>query len=203
MRASENMGPMLGPADRDRLLAHLGVVAPAAPDLAGLTMLQRAWLERIPFEALAAQLGEYAPLATDRLLDRFIAGRRGGYCFEVNGVFALLLESLGYAVERREAVVGPPGAHRTDPPNHLALVVATPDGPFIAEVGFGDGPLEPLPLAAGLTTFPHETFAVAREGGGWWGGRGPPPAAIGYRFADRTVGIDAFAPHHERMATSP
>src|SRR3954470_14374504 len=128
MAAFENMGPVLDPVARDRLLAHRGVTAPPTPDRAGLALLQRAWLERIPFEALAAQLGEYEPLDSDRLIERFVGGCRGGYCFEVNGVCALLLESLGFVVERREAVVGERGEHSRDPINHLALVVHLPEG---------------------------------------------------------------------------
>src|SRR4051812_17423151 len=186
MEAFESMHAVLDPATRDRLLSHLGVTAPPAADRAALALLQHAWLARIPFEALAAQLGEYEPLDRARLVDRFVEGRRGGYCFEVNGVFALLLESLGFAVDRHEAVVGARDLYTTGaPPDHLALVAHTPEGPYIAEVGFGDGPAEPLALAEHATVFAHETFGVAREGEGWWVGQGD-PATIGYRFGDRT-----------------
>jgi N-hydroxyarylamine O-acetyltransferase len=157
----------------------------------------------VPFESLAVQLGEYAPLDPGALVERFVVGHRGGYCFEVNGVFALLLEALGFAVERHEAVVGSPDAYaRGEPTNHLALVVRLPEGPFIAEVGFGQGPLEPLPLADGVTTLGPFSFEVARDGDGWWVGmlgQSPP----GFRFTDEVVGLEAFAPHHERLATSP
>src|SRR4051794_9896643 len=189
---------MLVPASRDRLLAHLGIEAPPAADLSGLKALQRAWLARIPFEALAALLGEHEPLDAERLIDRFVNGRRGGYCFEVNGVFALLLETLGFTVERREAVVGDDG--RTD---HLALVVHAPEGPHLAEVGFGDGPIAPLPLREGETTLGPYTFALERREQGWYlampAGSHPP----GFRFGDATVSWDAFAPHHERLSTTP
>ena len=189
---------MLSAPGRDRLLAHLGLAAPPSADLAGLAALQRAWLARIPFEAFAAVLGEYEPLDAERLVDRFVGACRGGYCFEVNGVFALLLESLGFTVERREAVVGDDGL--TD---HLALVVGVPEGPHLAEVGFGDGPIAPLPLREGATTLGTRTFTLARDGDGWRLTMPPGNHPAGFRFGDATVTWDAFAPHHERLATSP
>ena len=195
---------MFDDATRDRLLAHIGLDRPPPADLAGLAAVQRAWLDVVPFEALHAQLGEYAPIDPARLVDRIVAGGRGGYCFEVNTVLAMLLESLGFAVTRHEAIVGARDAFANGvPTNHLALVVATPEGPHIAEVGLGEGPVEPLPLAEGTYTRGAFPFEVAREGDGWWVGLVGNPSTPGFRFADTAVGLEAFAPHHERLATSP
>lgn len=190
---------------RDRLLHRIGLDAAPAADAAGLRALQRAYVSQVPFEDLAVQLGESAPLDPDALVERVSAGGRGGYCFEVNTVLAVLLEALGFEVERRQAIVGPRDAHAAgEPTNHLALVVHTRDGEsFIAEGGWGEGPLEPLPLAAGTTTVGAFDFGVERDGDGWWVAQHEHGSTPGYRFADAPATLADFQPHHERLSTSP
>ena len=98
---------MLDSADRDRLLNHIGLDAAPAADLDGLRKVHRAYVAHVPFENLAVQLGESRPIDPAALVERIVSGGRGGYCFEANTVLLELLESLGFEVERREAIVGP------------------------------------------------------------------------------------------------
>lgn len=75
--------------------------------------------------------------------------RRGGFCYELNGAFALLLEALGYRVARLGARVF--GGGRLGPPfDHLALLVHPADGsgPWLADVGFGSNSVYPLLFSA-------------------------------------------------------
>lgn len=190
---------------RDRLLRRIGLDAAPSANAAGLRAVHRAYVSHVPFEDLAVQLGESAPLDPDALVERVLTGGRGGYCFEVNTVFALLLESLGFEVERRQAIVGPRDAHASgEPTNHLALVVTTPDGErFIAEGGWGEGPLEPLPLAEGSVTVGAFTFGVERDGDGWWVAQHEHGSSPGFRFADAPATLADFQPHHERTSTAP
>jgi N-hydroxyarylamine O-acetyltransferase len=190
---------------QDRLLHRIGLDAPPAADTAGLRALQRAFVSHVPFEDIAVQLGESAPLDPDALVQRMLTGGRGGYCFEVNTVFALLLESLGFAVERRQAIVGPRGAFAAgERTNHLALVVRTAaDEAFIAEGGWGEGPLEPLPLAEGPVTVGAFTFVVDREGDGWWIAQHEHGASPGFRFADAPSTLADFEPFHRYQSTAP
>ncbi len=198
------MSAPLDPATRDRLLRRIGLTEPPDPDADGLRLAVRAFVESVPFEDLAVQLGESRPLDPPALIERVVAGRRGGYCFEVNTVLLTLLESLGFEVERREAIVGERSAFADGKPtNHLALVVHTPDGPFIAEAGWGEGPVEPLPVAAGRHVAGAFEFTLERDGDGWWLGQHEYGSSPGYRFGDRPATLDDFAPHHERLSTSP
>jgi N-hydroxyarylamine O-acetyltransferase len=192
-------------AIRDHLLQRIGLDAAPSADSAGLRAVHRAYVSHVPFEDLAVQLGESAPLDPDALVDRVLTGGRGGYCFEVNTVFALLLESLGFEVERREAIVGPRDAHASgEPTNHLALVVRTPAGEsFIAEGGWGEGPLEPLPLAEGVVTLGPFSFGIERDGDGWWVEQHEHGSSPGFRFADAPATLADFQPHHERTSTAP
>lgn len=172
--------------------------------MAGLRTVHRAFVAHVPFEDLAVQLGESEPLDPRKLVERVLHGGRGGYCFEVNTVFLTLLESLGFAVERRQAIVGPRGARAAgEPTNHLALVVRTPnDERFVAEGGFGEGPVDPLPLAAGAVKAGAFTFRLERDGDGWWLAQHEHGSAPGFHFDDAPASLADFQPHHERLSTS-
>jgi N-hydroxyarylamine O-acetyltransferase len=136
--------------DRGTVLAYLnraGVTAPAAGDAAGLRTLHRAHQLTVPFENLSIHLGEAISLAERDLTGKIVHRRRGGFCYELNGAFALLLEALGTQVSRvaarvyAEAGLGPPF-------DHLALIVRPADGsgPWLADVGFGSHSDYPLRL---------------------------------------------------------
>jgi N-hydroxyarylamine O-acetyltransferase len=188
----------------DALLAHLGLEARPAPDAEGLARAHRRLLERVPYDGLTAQLGEHGPLDAARLIERTVTTGRAGYCFEINTVLAALLEGLGFVVERREGVVGERGASADGAPtNHLALVVRAGDEAFICDAGWGEGFLAPLPLAAGSWSQGPLTWVVERGGDGWWVQQHMWGSSPGFRFGDEVVGIDAFAGHHERLATTP
>jgi N-hydroxyarylamine O-acetyltransferase len=126
-------------------LDRLGLSRPAALDAAALRLLHHAHLLHVPFENLSIHLGEPVSLAEDDLIGKLVHRRRGGFCYELNGGFALLLEALGAQVTRLSARVW--GAGRYGPPfDHLALLVRLPDGtgPWLADVGFGRHTWYPL-----------------------------------------------------------
>ncbi|HEV7964531.1 MAG TPA: arylamine N-acetyltransferase [Actinoplanes sp.] len=126
-------------------LDRIGATRPAAADAAALRDLHRAHQVAVPFENLSIHLGESISLADDDLIGKIVGRRRGGFCYELNGAFAILLEALGYRVVRVAARVY--GGGRLGPPfDHLALLVSTPDGggPWLADVGFGNHSTYPL-----------------------------------------------------------
>jgi N-hydroxyarylamine O-acetyltransferase len=126
-------------------LRRIGLDGPATADLAGLRSLHRAHLLTVPFENLSIHLGEPISLAEPDLLAKIVTRNRGGFCYELNGAFALLLEALGARVRRVAARVY--GEGRLGPPfDHLALVVTGTDGsgPWLADVGFGSHSVYPL-----------------------------------------------------------
>jgi N-hydroxyarylamine O-acetyltransferase len=196
---------MLDAATRDRLLARIGLTEPPPATLAGLRTVHRAYVSRVPYEDLTVQLGESEPLHPGHLVERVLHGGRGGYCFEINTVLYELLVSLGFSVERRQGIVAARDAHATgEPTNHLALVVDVPGaGPAIAEAGWGEGPLDPLPLAEGSVTSGAFTYTIERDGpDGWWVGQHEHGSSPGFRFADAPADLADFQPHHERLSTS-
>ena len=138
--------------DHETAVAYLnrvGLTAPAKVDAAGLRTLHRAHQLTVPFENLSIHLAEPISLTEDDLISKIVHRRRGGFCYELNGAFALLLEALDAQVSRvaarvyGEAGLGPPF-------DHLALVVRPADGsgPWLADVGFGSHSDYPLLLDA-------------------------------------------------------
>jgi N-hydroxyarylamine O-acetyltransferase len=157
--------------DHETVVAYLnrvGITAPAVGDAAGLRMLHRAHQLTVPFENLSIHLGEPISLDERDLIDKIVRRRRGGFCYELNGAFALLLEALGAQVSRvaarvyGEAGLGPPF-------DHLTLIVRPADGsgPWLADVGFGSHSDYPLLLdAADHQDDPAGRFRLAEADAG-------------------------------------
>ncbi|MFE2142347.1 arylamine N-acetyltransferase [Streptomyces sp. NPDC059456] len=133
-------------------LDRLGITGPLEPDADTLRRLHRAHALTIPFENLDILLGRGIDLDVDVMQSKLLRSRRGGYCYEHNMLFALLLERLGYEVTRlyaRPILDAPKPLPRT----HLILSVAVGDETYLADVGFGDeGPLEPIPVSDGVVS---------------------------------------------------
>jgi len=126
-------------------LDRIGVDRPPVLDEAALGDLHRAHLMAVPFENLSIHLAEPISLAEDGLIDKIVTRRRGGFCYELNGAFALLLQALGAHVVRAAARVY--GDGQLGPPfDHLTLIVrlAGGGGPWLADVGFGSHSTYPL-----------------------------------------------------------
>ena len=124
-------------------LARIGLTGPIDPDLEGLERLQRAHLSTVPFENLDVFARRGVGTDDAVTVDKVVARRRGGWCFELNGAFATLLTALGYDVKRYAATVLSPPISPI--PTHLTLQV-TLDRPYLVDVGFGDSFIRPLPL---------------------------------------------------------
>ncbi|MGW1372808.1 arylamine N-acetyltransferase family protein [Streptomyces sp. NPDC002446] len=130
-------------AATDAYLERIGAARPEAPDADALRALHLSHLRTVPFENLSIHLGEEIVLAERPVLDKIVGARRGGFCYELNGAFAMLLRALGFEVELLSArVFGPDGPGI--PYDHLALRVQTPSGPWLADVGFGRNSHFPL-----------------------------------------------------------
>lgn len=110
-----------------------------------LRALHRAHVTAIPFENLDIVLGRPIALELDAVADKLLRRSRGGYCFEHSLLFAALLERLGFPLTRLIARVGPEGT-RPGPRSHMMLRVEVGGAAWLADVGFGAGFLEPIPL---------------------------------------------------------
>ena len=135
--------------DRDAYLARIGYEGALTPSIETLRALHRAHVMTVPFENLDIHLGRAISLDPADLFRKIVVDRRGGYCFELNGLFALLLEDVGFAVTRLAARVSS-GAEGVRPRSHQLLMVTLGNTSWIVDVGFGGhGLLEPLRLVFG------------------------------------------------------
>jgi len=132
--------------DVDAYLNRLAVARPAAADLEALRHLQERHLAAVPFENLSIHLGEHVSLDEDALFDKIVRRRRGGFCYELNGLFAALLRSLGYDASLRAAQVFHPDGTLGPPLDHAAIVVSLAE-PWLVDVGFGRFSRHPLRLS--------------------------------------------------------
>ncbi len=115
------------------------------PSAETLRALQVAHLLAVPFENLSIHSGEPILLEDDALFDKVVKRKRGGFCYELNGLFAALLRALGFKVEMLNAqVANSEGVFGPDF-DHMALMV-TLEERWLADVGFGDSFREPLLL---------------------------------------------------------
>lgn len=147
---------------------RIGVAPVTTVDVHSLRVLHRAHLLTVPFENLSIHLSEPISLEEPDLVDKIVRRRRGGFCYELNGLFALLLEASGALVRRVAARVY--GEDGLGPPfDHLALLVSPPDGsgPWLADVGFGSHSTYPLhPVSRDDQDDPAGTFRIADAAAG-------------------------------------
>ncbi|MFJ9242562.1 arylamine N-acetyltransferase [Streptomyces sp. NPDC101776] len=167
----------MNPAQVDAYLRRLGVQHPVSPTVDVLRELHLRHLRTVPFENLSIHLGEEIVLEEDRLLDKVVGAGRGGFCYELNGLFGALLTALGFDVALLAARVygdeGRPGI----PYDHLALKVRTVDGGvWLADVGFGTHSHYPLAFEErGEQKDPGGTFRVVASGADAAGDPDPDP----------------------------
>jgi len=155
--------------DLDAYLARIGYAGELQPTAAVLEGLHLAHATHVVFENLDILLGRPIRVDLESIQAKLVHGRRGGYCFEQNTLFAAVLERLGFRVTRLEARVRL-GAHRILPRTHMLLQVEADDRAWLADVGFGTGGLlKPMPLAMGPVVHQYAwNYRLAGEPGGLW-----------------------------------
>lgn len=153
--------------DLSAWLDRIGYEGARAPTLETLRGLVDAHSSAISYESIDVLLDRPPKLDLGSLQRKMIAGRRGGYCFEQNMLFRGGLLSLGFDVTSLQArVVRGLAIDAPRPMLHMVLRVNLPEGPFLADVGFGNlAPTAPLLMSADLEQdTPHELMRLIRMG---------------------------------------
>jgi N-hydroxyarylamine O-acetyltransferase len=158
-------------ADFDQYRARIGWDGPVAPDRATLEAIAYHHPLAIPFENLDPLMGRTPDLAPDALMAKLVHGRRGGYCFEQNGLLRIFLEMIGFTVVPLSGrVVWGMDDTLITRRSHMLLRVELAEGPVLIDVGFGSatptGVLDLVPDRVQQT--PHERFRLIRVEGGDW-----------------------------------
>ncbi len=126
------------------------------PDFETLERLQRAHITSVPFENLAIVgdphgtfEGDGVVLSVPHLYEKIVERGRGGFCFELNGLFCSLLVELGYDAERVAARVINDGDARP-PANHHSITVQL-DRRYVVDIGLGTPKMRrPVPIDGDL-----------------------------------------------------
>ncbi len=141
-RSAVPWDPSLAPLREDlldRYLRFIGVERPAAPTHEALAAIQLAHLLAIRFETISPMLDDPVLLDEDAIAGKLLSGRRGGYCFEHNLLFARALRALRFDVEilAGRALVDATPETAPRPRTHIALRVRIDGTAWLADVGFG------------------------------------------------------------------
>ncbi|MFO0724959.1 MAG: arylamine N-acetyltransferase [Myxococcota bacterium] len=125
--------------DLSRWLKRVGLASAPPVSLDGLNALHSAQALAIPFENLDVLLGRRIRLEPEALMNKLIERRRGGYCFELNGLLQHVLEGLGFSVKPLIARVwfGRNPADGVRPRTHHVNLVSLGDVDWLVDVGFG------------------------------------------------------------------
>lgn len=192
--------------DIDKYLSRINYKGSRQPTHLTLTALQTAHLLAVPFENLDIHMKRPILLNRDKIYKKIVDNQRGGFCYELNGVFALLLEALGFDVTLLTArVVNSEGqlGHEFD---HLTLMIRLDGQRWLIDVGFGYSFDAPLDIDSvfeqnhGKNAYqwekegPHIMLRINENGQGWQNR---------YRFSLEPQTYEAFAPGCHYHQTSP
>ncbi|EPW3921824.1 arylamine N-acetyltransferase family protein [Enterobacter sichuanensis] len=140
---------------------------PVAADTATLHALMRHQLFSVPFENLDVQAGKIVSLALDDIADKVLKKGRGGYCYEVNGLFAMALAALG--IPYRFVAARPMFYPVRRPKTHMALIAEVENRQWLCDLGFGSYGIR-APMALDTLdvdiTQDFDTFRLSRSAEG-------------------------------------
>lgn len=152
----------------DTYLQRINYNGSRQPTLSTLRQLHRAHLFAIPYENWDIHLGRKLILDLDHIYHKIVEEGRGGWCYEMNGLFAWALSELGFNVTMLGSLVGKPaqGGLEGDQ-DHLVLLVQL-DQPWLVDVGFGTAFIEPLLLSEGEYQQNWMIFRLERDEEKWF-----------------------------------
>jgi arylamine N-acetyltransferase len=162
-----------GAVDVAAYFGRIGYSGPADPTVETVHALVAAHNGSIPFENLDPLMGiPVADLSAAALTDKLVHRRRGGYCYEHNGLMGYVLEALGFGVERlagRVVWLNPDGPLPAQTHHVLSVTVPGLDGPLLVDVGFGGQTLtSPIRLQPGpVQATRHEPYRIQQRDDGY------------------------------------
>ncbi|WP_176594292.1 arylamine N-acetyltransferase [Sphingobium sp. EM0848] len=160
------MAESLTEAQLDAYLARIGVRRPERTDPAALKAIHRAHAYGFTWEAIDCFMEWPTSVDPQDAFAKMVEHRRGGWCYEMNGLLGAALSACGFAVTRlcggvRRAELGDLAIG-----NHLTLRVDFEE-PWLAEVGLGDALVDPIPLVVGSAEQRGYAFALEHADGDW------------------------------------
>ncbi len=136
--------------DKDSYLQRIKYDGNPSSSLSVLKDLQKKHLLQVPFENLDIHWGKEIRLDPNLLFTKVVLDRRGGFCYELNGLFCTLLKLIGFEAKMVSARMWNKDKAEFGPEfDHLALIVKVDRLEYLVDVGAGDFSVGPLPIIVG------------------------------------------------------
>jgi len=132
-------------------------------NLEGIKKLMQSQIFSVPFENIDVQAGKAISLLGDDIVTQIVTKNRGGYCYQINGIFSLMLQEIGlphYYIAVRPLVNPAPNTK-----THLAIIATIENEEYLIDLGFGGNSIrEPLKLSEIGTEIQHgsDTFTLVK-----------------------------------------
>jgi N-hydroxyarylamine O-acetyltransferase len=189
--------------DIQRYLERIHYHGSLEPTLQTLRALHEAHLLAVPFENLDIHLGREIVLNEASLWTKIVEHKRGGFCYELNGMFALLLRTLGFQLDMLSAAVANSAGGFGPEFDHLTLLVHLEED-WLADVGFGESFRQPLRMQATLAQSQYGgSYRMEREGVSWIYQVWDSEWKAAYRFTLQPHDLLDFAAMCRYQQTSP
>lgn len=132
--------------DLNQYLRRIDVGGVKDHSLKELTKLQNQHMLHVPFENLDVMHQVVIPLEVETYYKKVVVNHRGGFCYELNGLFNWLLQKLGFQSQLVSATVNRPDDTWARDGSHACMIVELDQQLYLVDVGFGDAARNPLPL---------------------------------------------------------
>ncbi len=183
---------MIFELDVQKYLTRIGFCETLVPSLDVLTCLQELHLTQVPFENLDIHSGRRIELDIAAFFSKVVERERGGFCYELNGLFGTLLQSIGFNARYVSCRVCHSPDHLGPEFDHMAIVVALHEKEYLVDVGFGEFALHPLEIDAKPSIRdPIATFRMEPKGEGVW---------LVHELQEQWVPIYQFTTQQRRLA---
>jgi N-hydroxyarylamine O-acetyltransferase len=147
----------------DLYLKRIGITLPPPVNAEGLRRMHSAQVFSIPFENIDIHLGRPISLKQQDLVSKIVNRNRGGYCFELNGIFLMASRAMGFDVFPQMARVLY-GRNAPGPRTHEVLIVSLEGQKWLADTGFGGpGLRDPIPMIPDCTFQQYGEFFRLRH----------------------------------------
>lgn len=131
--------------DIKQYLERIDYRDPVSPTFEVLSALQMTHLLNVPFENLDIHNNKKIDLTN--LFDKIVNQKRGGFCYELNGLFYELLNEIGFTVKMVSArVYGGKKEDYSPEFDHMALIVKIENDNYLVDVGFGEFSFYPIKI---------------------------------------------------------
>lgn len=147
--------------EAERYLQRINWSGPIKVNRETLVQLQEYHMLNVPFENLDVIQKVQLPLDVEAYFRKVVLKHRGGFCYELNGLFNWLLQSLGFNSRLASATVKRPDGGWTLSGSHACLIVEL-EKPYLVDVGFGDSVRVPLPLSGEEREDVSGTYRLAK-----------------------------------------